>query len=234
MVCHDGYERIAARTGFAVPQVYRRMRTDGRLDYGATPEEWQATWRGRTLNDPPALLGADFEWWSLDDMADWTPPDYWTNAPALVPFAESGRADVWAWAPAWVEGGRAPIVFAARDVDEASLVAPDLEGLLFRLLVEWFSDLDPEAWDEFTPAERELALRAQVAAVSPYVRGSARRTLEELVARPLRTVELPKPFPKYRGPPLVCLQLLDADEARTLVERELAFSRLDETFKHMR
>lgn len=232
----DPYSTIEGRWGFAVPSLYRRMQADGRLQYGRTRAEWRATWKERALTDPPALLGADFEWLSLKDIAAWRAPDYWRPTPALVPFAQNGASDVWAWVPEWTARGRTPIVFAYHDENEAKLFAPDLEGLLFRVSLEYFTDV-PQAPDpgddDLNPDERVISLRAQIAAIAPYVPPRARRILREVVTRPLRTALLTRPFPGYRGHPYRVCRLLGDREARRLVREVLAWSRLDETFQHM-
>lgn len=224
----DPIAAIERRHGFEVPEVYRRLHADGRLRYGRTRAEWARTWRQRTLEDPPALLGCDFEWMPPEDIARYRAPEYWTDDPPLVPFAHNGGGDVWAWAPAWATRGKLPIVFAWHDLNEASVVAPDLQGLLFRVQLEAWTELDEDQEPNFTAEEQSRARHAAVAAVAPYLRPATRRVLREVVERPVRTTTVKGRIPyEARG-------LLSSREARRLVREHLPHPRLDRTFEHMR
>ena len=113
--------------------LFARMRADGVCRYGNSREEWAQTWRERTVRNPPALLGAlDFEWMNPEDAEAWEPPDYWLEEHPLEPFGQNGAGDLFAF---YAHYGNA-VVLAAHDVNECRVLAPSLEGFLYREMLE--------------------------------------------------------------------------------------------------
>ncbi len=206
------------RQAFKSPSCTAALEADGVLRYGASREEWKATWKQRSLEDPPALLiaGSQLEWLAPDDLENHSLPDYWDPALVFVPFAQTGAGDVWCWYPT---SGTEAIVFPPHDEPEGTFIAPHFEGFLLRMLLEAFSEIYPDN-SGLTVEECQLAARAEVRTLAPYLRPAWVTLLEELAARPL--VE-----DKAWG----CLRLLSKDEAKEIFTRELQMPNLGETFK---
>lgn len=226
----DRLTEIEQRTGFVVPKLYRRLRDDGACEYGATPEEWQATWRERALNNPPVLLGAlDFEWMTLTDMAEWRAPDYWLPEHVFVPFGES-NGDVYAWYPAWRAGDDVPIVRAFHDVSTCEVLAPNLEAFLYRQMLEAMTFPDPQRNEDdgFTEQEAQQAMRASVGALRPYLRAAWFADLDELTKRTPRAWR--RKIGRFEEE---YVSQLEGQELEERIARELAFPRLNAEFSHM-
>lgn len=215
------YRAIEERTGFRVPELFRQLVAAGLTQYGATREEWKQTWKQRMLENPPALLlvSSQVEWWSPETIAEWEAPDYWSEEHRFVPFAQNGAGDVWCWR---VSSPDAEIVFAPQDENEATIVAPDLAGFLFRQLVEGLSEIYPDDGSDFTIEQRVASAKANVRVLAPYLPAAQVALLEQLCERSL--VE-----DKSWG----CLRFLSRDEATAIVVRELAYPSLGEVFEHM-
>lgn len=226
----DQLAEIERRTGFRVPDLYRRLRAAGACDYGAGQDDWRATWRQRALSNPPVLLGAlDFEWMSLDDAAQWTAPNYWMPEHVFVPFGES-NGDIYAFYPAWREGDDVPIVRAYHDVSTCEVLAPHLEGFLYRKMLEAMTFPDPQRDEDdgFTAQEARQALRASVSALRPYLRPAWMADLDAIVEREPRAWQ--RKVGRFEED---YVSQLDGQELDERVARELAFTRLNAEFAHM-
>jgi hypothetical protein len=227
----DAYAEIERKTGFRVPDLYRRMRADGVCDYGASQSEWQATWLQRSLTNPPALLGAlDFEWISVDAMVAWEAPDYWRPECRFVPFAQTGAGDDYAWYPAISEGEAVPVVLAYHDQNLCEVMAPHLEGFIYLQALRGlaFADAESDKRMGLTPAQIRQSRRADVGVLRPYLRPAWIADLEAIVDR------LPHRW-RYKLPASETehFSQLSDDELKERISRELAFPHLNKTFEHM-
>jgi hypothetical protein len=206
--------------------LYERMVKDGVCSYGASFDEWQMTWRERSLVNPPALLAAlDFEWMQPDEIAEWAPPGYWAEEHVFVPFAHSGGGDLYAFYPRW---GSA-VVYAAHDANDCTALAPHLEGLLYRLMLEAMTYDDGERWDDLGPDEVDRFLAANIRVLKPYLRAAWFDDLEAVrKAKPREwALKLPAIEERY-------LSRLDHQGLQERLARELKFAHLDEKFEHMK
>lgn len=204
------YDTIAATTGFQIPELFRRMTADGVTQYNKSPDEW--------LVNPPALEMVSYhvEWWQPDDIAKWSAPDYY--ALAFVPFAANGAGDLWCWHPA---SGTEAIVFVPHDENSAERYAPDLEGLLFRHMVQACAEIYENEGSKLTGEQRIQAAKANVKTLAPYLRPAWSSLLNELTSRPLEFNE------SWR-----CFGFLNRKEAKEIVQRELAMPNLGESFPY--
>jgi hypothetical protein len=229
----DPYVDIENRTGFRVPELYRRMRADGVCDYGV-PEMWLHKWARCAVETPQtALLHAlDFEWLSLEEIVSWTAPDYWAPEHLLIPFAQTHAGDEYAWYPAWAAGDDVPVVLAYHDENSCECLAPHLEGFLYResLTALAFSDASERAESTgLTLDQDRRAMHASIGVLRPYLRPSWAADLEALAERaPRKWV--------YKLPRIeeVKVSQLDDRELQGRLERELDFSRRDAVFQHMK
>src|SRR4051794_15012546 len=115
---HDAhYKAIAKKTGFELPELYRKLIADGVTEYGSSRAEWKTTWKKRSVENPPALLLASshVEWYSPKTIAEYEPAPYWRKDLVLVPVAQNGGGDLWCFHPAAGQGGDVPLAFCPQD-----------------------------------------------------------------------------------------------------------------------
>jgi hypothetical protein len=204
------FDSIAETTGFQLPELFRRMTTDGVTDYTKNRDQWQVK--------PPALymVSNHVEWWDLEGIANWAAPDYY--ALAFVPFAANGAGDLWSWHPA---SGTEGIVFVPHDEDAAEHYAPDFEGFLFRHIVQGLAEIYEYEGQTVTPEQHVQAAQANVNTLAPYLRPAWVSLLNELTAGPLEYNKA------WR-----CFGFLKREEAKEIVARELAMPNLGKTFPY--
>lgn len=203
------YDRIAESAGFQVPELFRKMTADGVTRYDK-PEQWR--------EKPPALLmaSAHVEWWQPDVIASWSAPDYY--ALDFVPFAANGGGDLWCWYPAC---GTQAVVLVIHDENCAQYHAPDLEGFLFRHMVEVCAEIYDHHGPRPTDEQHIEAAKVDVRTLAPYLRPAWVDLLNELVGRPLT---------RHKSGSYV--SFLTRKEAAEIVKRELAMPNLDESFRY--
>lgn len=225
----DSYAAIEKKTGFRVPDLYRRMQADGVCSYGTSREEWRATWRTRSLLNPPALLAGpelDFKWMALDEMATWNAPSYWSPKNMFVPFGSTSAGDKYCWYPQWTVEDSTPIVLVWRDSSECQTLAPHFEAFLYReaLKALTYRGLQSEdQYDDFSPSETQLVLRANVNVLRPYLRAAWVADLDSIVERQDR--EWRSEFgDRY-------VSRMSKAEFEERLSREIAFPRLGSTFR---
>src|SRR5690606_9350609 len=95
--------------------------------------------------DPPSEVGA------AGASADWDPKH------GLVAFARDGAGDPWCWCGRLAARGKLPIVSVDQGGLTAVTFAPDLEGFLYRHLLEGLSEV---AGLGFTAAEVHRSAQA--------------------------------------------------------------------------
>lgn len=166
-------ERIREVHGMTVPATYRRLWFDGLLswDRDMSESEWQ-----KHLLSGSLLWFTDCEFLEPEEIADW---DYGHRVKTFVPFAENGRADVWAWFKPWAKGDERAIVFGPAEEDEAEVYAPDFAGFLFRRTLEEFTG----TWlgEELGGAEGAAAYFRQLPeTLRPYLPARLTITLERV------------------------------------------------------
>ncbi|MDQ3368150.1 MAG: SMI1/KNR4 family protein [Myxococcota bacterium] len=213
------FAKIAKTTGFEVPELFRRMVADGVTTYGTSPAAWKKTWKKRSLTNPPALLmaGIHVEWLKPKDIAAHEREEHWKPKLTLVPFAQNGGGDLWCFYPGAKKADPTPIALCPMDSDEAELYAPDLEGFLFRQLLNAFAEIDPKD-GEFTPAQTVQMAKAEIKTITPYVRKGWIDVLDEVASRRMKTDKN-----GYRS-------FIGFKEAKALARKTLGYKQLDATF----
>jgi hypothetical protein len=201
----DLYAEIERRFSFALPEEYRRMRDRG--------------WFGPS--ESTYLWLHEMEWMSLKDIRDGDPVFFQFTRPGLIPFAFTGGRDHWCWYPEHMADGVAPVVECPRDSVIGRFYAPSFLGAIYRQI------LDFACW-QITPAEESKArrhLKRWLDDLGPLMPDNWRKTIGNLLSAPLRTIE--------RLPGQINGVLLTFDECGMLVQRDLAFPKLDEEFQWM-
>ena len=220
------FAAIEAKGSFGLPPIYRQLHNDGVL-YDIAPEEWQQHWREWSITRPLPLLHHPErpEWFNLAEIAEFEQPGYWREDLTFVPFAHNGAGDWWCWIPQWTKEGRTPVAFCPHDLNQSNVFSPDFEGFLFRMILEMLARTYPEP---FSPAALEQATRTDLAQLQPYLRLSWQNIINEIIGRDYQRIE-------ERGPTSADGYYCFCPEAeiRDIIQSELDFNRLDETFKHM-
>lgn len=147
---------IEKRHELTLPSMYRQMQLQGACEGGVL------------------VRALDIEWSSLETVRDWIAPGYWSQAHVVLPFAKTGRGDLYAWVPAWAEHDELPVALVRRDSETCTVIAPHVEGLLYRLALEAVvAELPSEDMDDVLDE------------IGSYLRDAWRRDLERLATQPL-------------------------------------------------
>ena len=214
-------EAVQAKSGMRVPDLYLTLvRDDAFSHYGFADFEAWRDGGGREGQEttPPIVDGADVEWLFFSEVAQVNRKDYWIEDLVLVPFAHNGAGDVYCWSPAHETAGRVPVVLAPHDDEEATILAPDLQGFLDRKAIEQYVSL----YEVTEPELAKLIALAWFERVGRYLSEGARAAVEEISQREPR----PDDLGEYG--------FVSVAEAESLVKRILGDERVDTTFPHMR
>ncbi len=175
------------RFGFSLPSAYARALADGRLSYRMDLKKQRFT---SYREDPPLLICSPrVEWMTPEEILKYELPDYFVSDPQLVCFARGAAGEYWCFVPDWADGEDVPIAFIESDSDDAELVAPDFEGLVFSEIVESMAEW--ESWvngfNKLKVPTDELAEFAKkvIATSTSYLKPEHLEALEDLAARPL-------------------------------------------------
>lgn len=138
------------------------------------------------------------------------------HKPGFVPFARTAASDLWCW---WPAQDPAAVVLCPRDSTEASFDASSFVGSLYRRMLSYCVDFD---------REDEANIRAQLIGwagkFAPYFPAPWIETLQSLS----RANATPWQMQKFNG-----FGLLPLQEEKDLIQRDLGFARLSETFEWM-
>lgn len=188
--------------------LYLRMYEAGLLDYS------KPNYRERYLEL------SDTEWWPLDEIEQYEPPDY--HISGLFPFAMNGLGDRWSWYAGWSVQGAMAVVFSPRGEDVAMGYAPDFSGCVYRLLLEEMSESLLVSYGKCTEEALGSVLRRYADDVSPFLPAPWAETLQTLSRREIQPA----------GDNVYCL--LSREDANAIIRRDLAFDGLDLQFKQYR
>jgi hypothetical protein len=211
----DLYRDIEARYGFSLPAEYRHMKERG--------------WFDSTTNTMPYfnptgqsyLWMNEMEWMPLHSIRAFEFPGY--CKPGFIPFAFTGGGDHWCWYPEYATNGVTPVVLCPHDDMMAEFYAPDFLGSVYRQMLDFAaSNLDEK--DE--PLARQH-LKRWHDDLGPMFPASWRATIAKLQTAPVQSWEVGK-LTKFKQ-----VGLLSPREYRLIVERDLPFDKLDETFQWM-
>ena len=192
----EEYQTIRARWDFKLPVAYLKMHELGLV----------------RSNADTALVLSDTSWLSGVEIGDYSDP--LRDLDSMVPFAKSGRGDLWCWylKPA---AGRSLVVQSPAQSAFCTGYAPNFEGAIYRLLLEEFSStwLVGKLGDADAVAQRFMGYAAEVAPFLPF-EWSAR--LSDIASRPL----LPQLGGNYG--------FLSPVESNEIVQQHLVFEQLHE------
>jgi hypothetical protein len=141
-------------------------------------------------DDPPLLICSPrIDWMNDKEVLDYEMPEYLVTSPKLVCFAHGAAGEYWCFVPDWAEGDSVPVAFLEVDDDDARLVAPNFEGMVFRELLESLSQ-----WSSWVNGFCKLGVKAGelvefarkiVDTSKPYLQVSQLAALESILAQPL-------------------------------------------------
>jgi hypothetical protein len=156
----ETYDLIAERFGFELPQKYCAVRAAGLFDGLGSHE----------------LVLTDLYWLTLPEIANSQPPA------GLVPFARTGRRELFCWYTLPGTDGGTPVAFFPRG-ESPILYAGDFDAFLYRALLEEFS----MSWlvNGFGLTNSAARLRRYAEDVSSFLPHEWATTLHELSRRPL-------------------------------------------------
>lgn len=211
-VIYDGIER---RYGFAIPEEYRQMNARGWFDCadGTMPYFDPASRSYLWMND--------MEWISLEGIRDFEFPSYCKSG--FVPFAFTAGGDHWCWYPEHMSNGATPVVLCPHDSKIGEFYAPHFLGSLYRQALA-FAAGDLDLTEE---PEARQHLKRWFDDLGPLFPMGWRQTLASLLNAPPRSWEYGK-VKKFKQ-----TSLMSPDEYQAIVQRDLAFDKLDVEFQWM-
>lgn len=205
------------RFGFECPAAYARAVQEERLSYRSKLPKAQRLKSYR--NDPPLLICSPrIEWLGDKAVLDHEMPEYFVTTPTLVRFASGAAGEYFCFVPDWAESGAVPIAFLEADDDDARLIAPHFEGMVFREILESFAQ-----WTFWVNEFCKLEVRPDdlvgfaervIATSEPYLLPSHRQELLTIVKWPLNADGA----------------FLTREETNRLTIEKLAYSRYNEKF----
>ncbi len=141
--------------------------------------------------------------------------------PGFVPFAFTGGGSLWCWYPEYATNGVVPVVHCPRDCNTGEFFAPHFLGAVYRQILDYASNLDRE--DESLARKH---LKRWLDDLGPLFPIPWRSTVAMLLAAPCQRWEVGKFGRKQLG-------LLSPENYRSIVQRDLAFAKLNEEFQWM-
>lgn len=227
---------LEQKYGFELPALYKRLYRDGMLDWLLGSASVNFSWREavypRLREKPPMLLYArDFELYPVPEVLAYEAEDeWWGSAYQFVPLGFTGAGDLYAFCPSLTAAnGDVPVTRSLHDDVTTTVLAPHLEGFIFREMLDRATSFDHYDLGGYAGFEgfRADLLRA-VASISPYLRPAWGELLAEVYNRPLTRQTITLPRRQY-----TIDALLPAEEAERILRREIGFDKLNTTFEHL-
>jgi hypothetical protein len=229
---------LSRKYAFEFPELYHRLYRDGMLNWtldGGSPNpNWYAEIFPRLRQRPPMLLFAsDFELHAPAEVLEFDFGDLFGTAYQFVPLGQTGAGDLYAFCPTLAAGGETPIVLALHDENETTVLAPSLEGFIFRMMLDRATHISPNDLTGYADFEEfRVDLQRAAETIRPYLRPAWHGVLAEAYARPVReeAEESAPGMPYYRYP---YFSLLPQAEFEKILTRELGPGRFGTTFQHL-
>ena len=224
---HDYFAEIRAATGFVIPPEFVKLAEADLLRFGENYEHWRGNWKRICMTRPPALVCAPWharvEWYTLEEMTRWSPPDYWISRP-MIAFARSGSGDEWCWFPELTDDLGTRVVFCAHDENDAEIYATSFQAFLYRILLESFVYIGPKGIADFDgESGYKRYLELNVAVLEFVLKPEWVETLRALLARDFAA----------RADDDQVLCLLDQRELEELHKGQLLLRDVGQHFEHM-
>lgn len=198
----EAFEIVREKLGFTVPDSYRRMYASGLL--GEDPE------RSLTLSDT--------EWLDPESVVKYDAERL--RRIQLIPFAMTGRGDVWAWSLSWAapqpDPDQVPVAYKMHDTNDMEGHSPHFIGCVYRLLLDEMYDTMLPQIRAITPEAVGEIHRRNARLAAPHLPAAWSATLDELSARPVRDTR------KSVG-------VMDRAELLRILQRDLPFSHLNQS-----
>jgi hypothetical protein len=155
------------------------------------------------------------EWFTPQEILSHEPADY--HKPGFVPFAFTGAGDEWCW---WRHSGEDLVVLCPHDWPECEYDAPSFLGSIYRRTLEY-------ALNGFVAEEEQQAreqLHEWATRLQPYFPMSWLETLSHLSQAP---------YVRWRKNRDWGAGFCTFDEHDAIIQRDLSFPRLGQTFAWM-
>jgi hypothetical protein len=183
----------------------------------ALPEQFRVLSRVGAIDyeSPRHINLTNIKWYHPAKVEGQDIPDYWV--PGLVPFAGSPKGDSVCWVLDWKSKFGIGTAFCLRGSNSGTGYAPDFAGAVYRSLLEELSG----SFLVNTPEEFLDVFRRYIDCVSVIFREGWVNTLTDLMRRPTTVDD--------DG-----LRVINVEEVRDIVHRDLVFPQLDVRFKYTR
>ncbi len=140
-------EKIEKQYGFIYPELYKRLYTDGMLNW---PVDYSEEIPAEYIENPPFLFfGYDFQFYGFDwveeMLAGINDPDDYRAIPdtyKFIPIGETSGGDMYAFQFDMQDGENVPVTLLPHDDCEAVVQAKNLQDFMFRLLMLAASEIN--------------------------------------------------------------------------------------------
>ncbi|MDR2236754.1 MAG: SMI1/KNR4 family protein [Chryseobacterium sp.] len=221
---------------FTYPVLYRQLYDDQMLDWGPEGNGWYTNVFPALKENPPLLLfGNDIEIWDpvayhggireiINHEVYDINPKY-----RMVPFAKNGAGDLYVFQFDGEVNGEIPVTFFPHDDSEAEFLAKNLQDFIFRQLLESLTEMDEYSMFE-GDSEEEIRknLHNQLRTHRRYLTLRQIEILEDIYQRDIFEYTYKTP----NGSQFEAKGLLTFDELEKLINREIAFEKLNTKFDY--
>ncbi|MEJ5103857.1 MULTISPECIES: SMI1/KNR4 family protein [Chryseobacterium] len=220
---------------FTYPELYKQLYTDKMLDWGAEGNGWYTNVFPMLKENPPLLLfGNDIEIWDpiayRHGIREIIKHEVYDINPKyrMVPFAKNGAGDLYVFQFDMEVSGEVPITFFGHDSD-AEILAKNLQDFIFRQLLESLTEMDEYSMFEGDSEEEiKINLQNQLNTHRKYLTPKQVEILEDIYKRDMFEYT----YKTSNGGEFEAKGMLTFDELEKIVNKEIAFEKLNQRFDY--
>ncbi|MDR6922125.1 MULTISPECIES: SMI1/KNR4 family protein [Chryseobacterium] len=230
------FQDLEKEFNFTYPALYRQLYDDKMLDWGTEGSGWYTHVFPTLKENPPLLLfGNDIEIWdpvaypgAIREIINHEIYDI-NPIYKMVPFAKNGAGDLYVFQLDMEVNGEIPVTFFPHDDSEAEILAKNLQDFIFRQLLESLTEMDEYSMFE-GDSEDEIKknLHNQLRTHRKYLTSNQIEILEGIYQRDIFEYTYKAP----NGREFEAEGLLTFDELEKLIQKEIAFEKLNTKFDY--
>ncbi len=184
-------QQVEQKYNIRYPELFRRLYSDGMLDWGELSPGWYQREFPRLKENPPLLLAfGDIEFFYFDQvdqrMEDLMNPPYYRIVDGLsfIPFGFNGAGDHYVFQFDRAQGEDVPVVLMPHDDDSATIMARNLQDFIFSMLLSELSGIDEHSIFITSDGNNTLAMNT-LRTHGPYLTDRQVEVLTDLYNRPV-------------------------------------------------
>ena len=232
-------EKIEQNYKFGYPKLYKQLFEAEMLDWGKFGKDWYATYFEKMKQNPPLLFWAnDFELIDFSELTEEVtaliealkdPDDYRNAKPEFqfVPFAQTGGGDLYVFQFDEQNGEDVPITLLPHDMEEATILAKNLQDFIFRMLLKAVVEIDE--YSRIAENDFEFNRVNILRTHKLYLTEKQFEILSEIYKRELFNYTYKVP----NGREYTAKGLVSRDELEKILQQEIGFEKLNYEFVYM-